>query len=569
MQNEIEMRNKLSDIVYNSKTDKHKYNVSKIPELYTWVMEYTKNEPINSTFLHRIYVALNETNSICVNGKNKKFSGNLNFGFIHCGNFKVCECAKKNHSEKISASKKAMSKEDIDSANEKRRRTNLTNTGYEYNSQNPIIKKQKEETFMKKYGVKTSLLSPTVKEKIKDILISRYGVDHPSKSKEVKHKTQATNLKRYGNVCALQNPTLIATRRKKSIEKYGVELFHKIRFNDEQQAFLTNKDRLVKELEEFGYLAISNKYQIHVDILAHRLKKWGVEKHKNGSAPEEFVKNVLLSSDTEFKFRDRTQIKPYELDFYIPSSKIAIEVCGLYWHSEVHCESNYHAMKLSLCEKMGIKLLTIFSDEIQSNPNLIKTKILHYLGKNNESSIGARKCIVKEISSPVAISFLKKNHIQGSAPSKIKIGAFFNDELVAVMTFSTNRNFTGDKTNYTELVRFATSKKVSGIASKMFNYFVRNYYPEKIISYADRRWSTGELYYILGFKLTKTSKPNYWYSNKFIKREHRYNFTKSKLVKLGYDPSLSETEITKIMGYSKIWDCGTLRFEWTASYKNK
>ena len=40
-------------------------------------------------------------------------------------------------------------------------------------------------------------------------------------------------------------------------------------------------------------------------------------------------------------------ISPQELDIYIPELKIAIEYCGLYWHSEAHKPNNYHLDKLN------------------------------------------------------------------------------------------------------------------------------------------------------------------------------------------------------------------------------
>jgi hypothetical protein len=66
------------------------------------------------------------------------------------------------------------------------------------------------------------------------------------------------------------------------------------------------------------------------------------------------------------------------------------------------------------------------------------------------------------------------------------------------MTFSKprfNRNY-----EY-ELVRFASKLgcQVIGGASKLLKYFERNYNPKSLISYADRRYSNGKLYYSLGF----------------------------------------------------------------------
>mgnify|MGYP000079248993 CR=1 FL=1 len=45
----------------------------------------------------------------------------------------------------------------------------------------------------------------------------------------------------------------------------------------------------------------------------------------------------------------------------------------------------------------------------------------------------------------------------------------------------------------------------------VLKHFIKTYQPKEIISYADRRWSTGNLYDVLGFKFSHNSNPNYFY----------------------------------------------------------
>ena len=71
------------------------------------------------------------------------------------------------------------------------------------------------------------------------------------------------------------------------------------------------------------------------------------------------------------------------------------------------------------------------------------------------------------------------------------------------MVFGSSRHFVGNgKTKY-ELIRFCNkiNTNVIGGASKLFKYFIKNYNPNEIISYADKRWSNGMLYNILNFEL--------------------------------------------------------------------
>jgi hypothetical protein len=184
-----------------------------------------------------------------------------------------------------------------------------------------------------------------------------------------------------------------------------------------------------------------------------------------------------------------------------------------------------------------------------------------------ERALYARNCEIREITN--CREFLNTNHIQGDSPSSIKLGAFHNNELVAVMTTGKRRLALGKKSSITgeyELLRFATSKRVVGIASKLLQHFIRVYNPVKITTYADQRYSVGNLYASIGFKQIHITQPNYWYFlNGTDKRHHRFNFRKNELDKklATFDPQLTEWENMKLNGYDRIWDCGSILYEWT------
>jgi len=268
----------------------------------------------------------------------------------------------------------------------------------------------------------------------------------------------------------------------------------------------------------------------------------------------------------------RKIIAPYELDIYIPKLKIAIEYCGLYWHSELYLDKNYHLNKLNLCKEKGIRLVQIFEDEWIYKRKIVKSKIRHILGLNkNLPKIYARKCYIKEIDSKKKNKFLDKYHIQGKDMSCIKLGLFTiinsKRKLVAVMTFKIPRN---KKINTYELSRFATKRKfnIIGGFSKLLSYFKKNYKWKKIVTHADLRYSSFDdnLYDINGFKLSHQSKPTYTYFLKCKKiRIHKSNFKKSKIKeKLPeiYDVNLTELEMMENSKYLRIYDCGTLAYKY-------
>ena len=105
---------------------------------------------------------------------------------------------------------------------------------------------------------------------------------------------------------------------------------------------------------------------------------------------------------------------------------------------------------------------------------------------------------------------------------------------------------------------------VNGGAQKLLSFFINKYTPKRIISFCDRRWSNGELYNKLNFKLIKKTDVNYWYVDKTCrKRFHRFNFAKQFLSEKleNYNPELTEKQNMENHGYKRIYDCGSLKYE--------
>ena len=220
------------------------------------------------------------------------------------------------------------------------------------------------------------------------------------------------------------------------------------------------------------------------------------------------------------------------------------------------------------CESKGIRLIHIFEDEWLFKKDIVKSRIKNLLNKN-ENKIFARKCTIKVINPSESNCFLENNHIQGKDNSSVKLGLLLNDELVSVMTFGKLRTALGNKNKIDiwEMYRFCNkiNTTVIGAASKLIKYFIKTYYPKKIITYSDKRWNSGNLYTTLNFIKISNGTPNYWYYGKgnSYKRHHRFSFAKhtlSKKIKT-FDINLTEWENMKNNGYDRIWDCGSDKFE--------
>ena len=272
-----------------------------------------------------------------------------------------------------------------------------------------------------------------------------------------------------------------------------------------------------------------------------------------------------LLKGLECQQRNRGILKGKEIDIFIPSLKLGIEYNGLFWHSEESGkDNNYHINKLIECNKQGIRLIQIFEDEWVKHREICESKLRQICGLNINPKIFARQCEIHEIPNKnETYEFLDKNHIQGRTGFTVGLGAYYNNELVGVMTFKK------EKEGYWDLNRFATdiNYQCVGIGGKLFKHFTRNYDYQEIKSFADRRWTTdptNNLYTKLGFEFDSYVPPSYWYYNpkiSRIERFHKFGFRKQHLHKQ-YDLPLTmtEREMTTTLGYTRIWDCGLIKY---------
>jgi hypothetical protein len=286
----------------------------------------------------------------------------------------------------------------------------------------------------------------------------------------------------------------------------------------------------------------------------YHLNCYGCKNCSNSlSLNEKKIVDFIREMGIECIENDRSLLKEYELDIYIPSHNIAIEYNGLYWHSEEYKNNDYHLIKTNKCEEMGVQLIHIYEDDWLLKENIVKSRIKNIL-KLNEYKIYARKCVIKVVNKRDKKKFLDTNHIQGSVGSKIDLGLYYKDELVSIMTFGKRPIL--NSSEY-ELIRFCNKLNISvvGAASKLFTHFIKNYNPSNIISYADRSWSQGLLYENLGFEFVKNTTPNWFVVNKG-KKENRIKYQKHKLIEMGGDINKTATEIMLEMGLSRIFDSG-------------
>ena len=254
-----------------------------------------------------------------------------------------------------------------------------------------------------------------------------------------------------------------------------------------------------------------------------------------------------------------------ELDVYVESRKTAFEYCGLYWHGQKWngtLARMKHLEKLNLCQAQGITLVTVFADEWLTRNEIVRDRVAALLGVGHES-IGARKCQVFVMDREQAQAFEEENHLQGSCPAQTSLSLSYQNQLVATASFarsSASRKGKSSDSDW-ELVRYTVRKglRVQGGLSRLLALFWQlKPHCRTLVSFADRRWSTGKLYQATGFRLEKVLNPDYRYfkAGKDFPRYHKFGFRKQTLARRYNLPVTTEWEMAQAAGFDRIWDCG-------------
>lgn len=301
----------------------------------------------------------------------------------------------------------------------------------------------------------------------------------------------------------------------------------------------------------------------------------GSRNHVKGSIPPVFFQYISTNSKLEQYADTLKRIIPTCETFvnvadviataYDSATKRAIVVLPV---DQTHANMKSGLAAYRAFVAANVPFIILFEDEMEDT-TLLAAKLKHYTNNSSVERIHARSCVIKMCTKEEKKLLLNSNHVQGNDNAQIAYGAYYNDVLVAVMTFASPRvalgqkDKTKDSVGVWELSRFCTdvNYRIPGIASKLLKHFQRTHEWKEIYSYADKRWSVGNMYHQLGFELVADNPPDYFYVVDGV-RKHRWNYRKDMLKNTlpNYDPLLTEYQNMANHGYWRVWDCGTLKF---------
>lgn len=441
---------------------------------------------------------------------------------------KECKAAAKEKAQELYGVDN-FSKSDV--VKQKIKESNLKNNGAEYPMQSEKIREKSKKTCLEKYGCENANQCKEIRERQNETLLKRYGSKHPLQIKKFKEKQEATLLKNYGVTIPLHSEECKQKSKETCIKKYGVT-------NP-----LQNKDIFRKALE-----TKKKNYGSYYPVF---------------KTTESSIRNWLNNFGFSFK-PDIEVLDGRELDMFDKNLSLAIEYCGLFWHKENPSGSrdkNYHFKKYKDCLDAGIHLITIFEDEWHNRKkqcqNFLKSKI-----KIFDKKIFARKCESRQISRKEAARFYEENHIQGSSQGLlVAYGLFHQEELLGVMSLGRHHR---DSSKIT-LDRFCVKEghHIAGGASKLFKFckeWALQKGCSKIISWSDNRWSDGNVYKVLGFKLEQELPPDYSYVNTKNPNKIRINKQSQSKKRTNCPEGKTEHEWCLERGLARIWDCGKKRW---------
>lgn len=392
----------------------------------------------------------------------------------------------------------------------------------------------------------------------KKTMVERYGVEYALQNEEIAAKALATNKENHGGVHYSQQAHVKEQYSKRELMKYRVH------FTDEQNETFHNPENLAQMNIKKGLnlSEIGDVYGVGKDLVQKHFARLGLTPIRNKrSMFEKDMCDFLDSLNVEYEISDRKLLKGKELDIYIPSHNLAIELNGVWWHS-VDClgkekARSIHKNKTDMCDDLGIHLIHIWEDTWKHKEKVVKNFLKNKLGFTDLKK-DARKLKLRKASIDEVYKFFNDNHLQGCP----KMGTVYvlsdSDTIYAGMIFKSLND------NEYEIIRYATCGNIRGGFSKLMKGFIREYSPKKIHSFADREtvYKHNNVYSLNGFNALSEIPPDYkYYDQKLQMRKHKFLYRKKYFESLGYEVDHQTEEQLRIQEkLYKCYDAGKIRY---------
>lgn len=176
---------------------------------------------------------------------------------------------------------------------------------------------KREETNMKRRGVKNVFEDPEIRKKSDETKIVLYGTSVVSQNKEIRNKINNTNINNFGFITPFKDPSFLRKREETSIRKRGVR--HPMQ---DPNVFRLNQLSCFKYKE---YMFPSGKIELvqgYENLALNYIMNNGIFKENEIEIHNDLVPLI------EYYFKNKTRV--HYIDIYIKSINLIIEVKSPY-----------------------------------------------------------------------------------------------------------------------------------------------------------------------------------------------------------------------------------------------
>jgi len=404
---------------------------------------------------------------------------------------------------------------------------------FDIKKSNDLIVKSRRNTMMKRYKAPTSL-----------------------ESNELLNKINKTKLDRYGTVNTSSLEFVIESMKKTSVERYGVDTFLNTKIARESLRSFNIENKKEHNIFDRSIRSWSLEYKVPHFSIKKYIESQAVLDYNSFilhlKSYNKSISNIenLIEERMGFSFynklfdSDNYPDLRYKPDFKI-SDKVALNVDGLYWHSEYHKDKFYHFNMRREFEERGLRIFQFRSDEVESDIKLnIINSMLDYNLNKISKRIFARKTKVRSISQAEANKFLAENHIMGSISSK-HIGLIHNDEIVSIYSYRIRNNVM----NVDRYCSKIDNVVIGGFGKLLKNSIKNNSKVNTIDFWVDLRYGTGTFLSEFNFRRIKDT-----LSWKWTNSISTYNRLKCRANM--DDRRLTQKQYANELKWYKIYDAG-------------
>lgn len=456
--------------------------------------------------------------------------------------------------------------------------TNMKKFGVKAPAQNDKVKNKMSTTIKSKYGVDWFTQTSQWNTKTRETYKEKYGVDWITQSDIIKQNRLQTNLSKYGTTNPMQTEDVLKKNiQNKMIDGSKIDIFMQYQKNPVSVIKGFNLDHKPTIYELTKLLGV-NASTVGAYLFIHDCKD--IVDYKISTMEQDVISFIKsLKPEIKLEYNVHNVIPPKEIDIWLPEYNIGIECnptdthnssINVFEKQKPAMSPSYHRIKTDTAESKGIFLFHLFSYDWHYK-RLIMESIIRNLLHCDVRKIYARQCEILEVSSSDARNFLINNHRQGFIGSKDRIGLYYNNELVALMTFGKPRIKDPTECYDAELLRFCVKLNTSvvGGASKLFKHYINTHPSQIILSYSDRARTRGNLYKTLGFKRVRTSSAGYvWVNHKTDEAFNRFNAQRHNIKTFLKDDNLdmnnyNEIKMMESHGFVRVYDSGTVTWKWS------